>query len=64
MLPYANFHGVYNYFPEKKKITLAKINPTCIFGEEEILDGKKRQVNAKVLSLTAKIYEIHLEDIE
>ena len=30
----------------------------------EILDGKKRQVNAKVLSLTAKIYEIHLEDIE
>jgi hypothetical protein len=56
VLPYANFHGVYNYFPEKKKITLAKINPTCIFGEEEILDGKKRQVNAKVLSLTAKVY--------
>lgn len=45
-------------------ITLAQINPICIFGEEEIIERKPRQVNAKVLSLTAQLYEIHLEDIE
>jgi CRP-like cAMP-binding protein len=64
ILPYANFNGVYNYQPEQKVITLAQINPICIFGEEEIIDLKERQVNAKVLSLSAQLYEIHLEDIE
>lgn len=33
ILPYANFNGVYNFIPEKKMITLAQINPICIFGE-------------------------------
>lgn len=64
VLPYANFHGVYNYTPEQKVITLAQVNPICIFGEEEILDGKRRQVNARVLTLTAELYEISLETIE
>lgn len=64
ILPYANFHGVYNYTPEQKMITLAQINPICIFGEEEIIEKKVRQVNAKVLSLTAQLYEIHLDNIE
>ena len=44
-------------------ITLAQINPICIFGEEEMIERKPRQVNAKILSLTAQLYEIHLEDI-
>ncbi len=34
ILPYANFNGVYNYKPEQKMISLAQINPICIFGEE------------------------------
>jgi hypothetical protein len=33
ILPYANFHGVYNYTPEQKVITLAQVTPICIFGE-------------------------------
>ena len=63
ILPYANFNGVYNYKPEQKIITLAQINPICVFGEEEIIDNKLRQVNAKILSLYARLYQIHLEDI-
>lgn len=64
ILPYANFNGVYNYTPEQKMITLAQINPICIFGEEEIIDHRRRQVNARVSTLTATLYEINLDLID
>ena len=64
ILPYANFNRVYNYVPEQKVITLAQVTPICIFGEEEIVDNRHRQVNARVLSLTAQCYEIKLEFID
>lgn len=45
-------------------ITLAQITPICIFGEEEIIDSRRRQVNARVSTLTAALYEISLDLID
>lgn len=64
MLPYADFDGVYNYQEESKMINLAIINPVSVFGEEELISKEKRQVSARVLTLTATMYKITLEDIE
>lgn len=64
ILPYANFNRVYNYIPEQKMITLAQVTPICIFGEEEIIDSRRRQVNARVSTLTATLYEISLDLID
>lgn len=63
-LPYANFSGVYNYRKESKLVSLALINPISLFGEEELIELTPRQVNARVLSLTAKMYAVSLADIE
>lgn len=55
-LAYANFSGVYNYQSEVKLLRLALLNPISVFGEEELIERTHRQVNARVLSLTASMY--------
>ena len=45
-------------------MTLTVLNPITVFGEEELIENIDRQVNAKVSSLTAKMYTISISEIE
>lgn len=41
-LPYADLESMYNFMPSTKNIEIGTLTAFCIFGEEEILSGKKR----------------------
>jgi hypothetical protein len=49
---------LYNFKPVKKVVEIGIINPFCIFGEEEMIENKRRDTTVRCTSLNAIYYEI------
>ena len=50
-LPYANLEHLYNYKPKRKVFRLGVLTPPCLFGEEELVSGRKRETSVRCISL-------------
>jgi hypothetical protein len=62
-LPYANFEHLYNYRPINKIIELGILTPFSLFGEEEIIEHKRRETTIRCSSLQAVFYSIEIKRI-
>lgn len=62
-LPYANFEQLYNFRHTKKVVELGILTPFCIFGEEEMIENKRREITIKCSSFKAIYYGIEVKKL-
>ena len=63
VLKFANFKTLYNFRPVKKSIEMGVLSSFGLFGEEEIIFGRSREVTVQVNSLQCSYFQITFKRI-